>query len=114
MPKPPKTLVQHTTPCGTCPFRKDKPRFFRPPRAEDIVEALRSDRHFICHNHIKDVILCAGSLIVAEKSGVHPNQMARVQMRIGMLDWPKIEQHAKSNQDVYENFDAFLAAQEPL
>lgn len=110
-----KPFVQHTTPCGTCPFRKTKPRFFRLRRAEDIVKHLERDGHFLCHKHLKGVgVLCAGSLIVAERSGVHPNQMARVQMRLGMLDWSKIEKQAKTGADVYEHFDAFCNAQEPL
>lgn len=107
-----RPFIQHTTPCGTCPFRKDKAGFFHPERAEQIADVLRADRHFICHKHIKEGVLCAGSLIVAEKSGMHPNQMARVQMRLGMLDWAAIEKQATTNDTVYENMDAFCEAQE--
>ncbi len=110
------TFVQHTKPCGTCPFLKARPRFFRPKRAEDIAKHHAKDGHFLCHKHLKDRTppLCAGSLIVAEKSSMHPSQMARVQMRLGMLDWSKIEHEAETNIKVYDSFDAFQNAQEEL
>ncbi len=106
------TFVQHTKPCGTCPFLRKNKKFFHRGRAEDISSHLQGDGHFICHKHIKQGVLCAGSLIVAEKDGQHPNQMARVQMRLGMLDWPKIEAEAKTNTDVYDDLNAFQEAQE--
>ncbi len=110
------TFVQHTKPCGTCPFLKARSRFFRRGRADDIVKHHEADGHFLCHKHLKQNTghLCAGSLIVAEKSGMHPSQMARVQTRLGLLDWSKVEHEVDTNTNVYDDMDAFKDAQEDL
>ncbi len=104
------TFVQHTTPCKTCPFRIKNAGFFQLQRAEEIANHLRNDGHFICHNHLKEKVLCAGSLIVADKSGVHPNQMARIQMRLRLLDWDAIETQSRDSKDMYDDLDAFCDA----
>lgn len=117
---------QHHKPCGSCPFLKSKANFFHPARAKEIVkELVDADGHFQCHKTVdysrddnagngrttRDTRLCAGALIVTEKSGECPGQFPRICARLGCLDWGKIERQARTNTTVYDNFDAFLEAQ---
>lgn len=113
---------QHTTPCDTCPFLKRLGgRFFQRARAEDLVDSFRRDAHFNCHNTVdysddsggrntKDTRLCVGSVICTEKGGDAPSQMARVSMRLGLLDWGAIRKEAEMNDTVFDNLDAFVEA----
>jgi hypothetical protein len=108
-------VTQHHTPCGSCPFLKAKAGMLTVARAQELVRCLRGDGHFWCHKTVdysrgngvvtSKARLCAGSLIVAHRSGAHPGQLARITERLGMLDMAKIE---ASDAPVFDTFTEFI------
>ncbi len=116
-------MKHHTKPCKTCPFLKGQKFFFHPDRADEIIQAYERDSHLTCHSTVdysgdgggrvtKNSLLCVGGIICAQRSGQRPSQAARVAVGIGLLNWSAIERQVATNTDVYEDFDAFLKAQE--
>lgn len=101
------------TPCKDCPFRNDIKPYLRPERYQQILE---SPGLFPCHKTVKHgetddedeeysptsegQKVCAGFLILLEKSGV-PNQMMRICERIGDYNYNKLNMEAP----VYDSVD---------
>jgi hypothetical protein len=117
-------VKNHTKPCDSCPFLKKNGGMLRQARAEEIVDELSRDGAFWCHKTVdysndcggrttSKTLLCAGSLICGEKCRAHPGQIARIRYRIGVLDWGKIEAEAKSNEEVFDDFAAFIDGHQP-
>ena len=113
------TAIQHHAPCGTCPFLRAKAGMLRGERAAEIADALRSNAgHFWCHKTVDyskgrggrptaESRLCAGSLIVADRSDERPTQLARIYTRLGVLDYRKI---AASKAPCFDSLDEFIEA----
>ena len=105
-------MKQHTKPCASCPFLQAKAGMLRGERAEEIADDLRRDKHFICHKAVKRLggdgtdRLCAGAMIVTHRSDQQPSQYARVMLRIGLLDYAKIEKSAKV--PCFDDLDDFV------
>jgi hypothetical protein len=87
------------TPCGKCPFRKDRPFHLGSGRVREIQAGLVRGE-FPCHKTTIDVDgedgsggrtsvpgskHCAGALILLEKLA-QPSQMMRIAERLGMYD----------------------------
>ncbi len=103
-----------TTPCGNCPFRKDRPFHLRAGRVEEIRRGLvRGD--FPCHKTTIDIEggdgtgermavpeskHCAGALILLEKTE-EPSQMMRICERLGFYDRSKLHMNAP----VYDSWE---------
>lgn len=77
-------------PCKSCPFRKKHGTALRRWRREEIADALRGDRAFICHNTVEEVTggenkqrnFCAGALIAMKGSGILGDSFStRIAMR---------------------------------
>lgn len=119
-----------TSPCESCPFRTDKLFFLTPARAQEIVDALLTDKTFSCHKtvdygkldeecdqdgnqgaHVPDADEqhCAGALIILERLE-RPNQMMRWMERLGAYDRRKL----KMDAPVFENFEEFVESMEAL
>lgn len=94
------------SPCGNCPFRCDKPFYLRPERAAEIAEGLSSNgADFHCHKTVQyddegqstidpdKTKVCAGALIVMEKSGVSTQAM-RIAERLGLYDATALDMDA--------------------
>ncbi len=93
-------------PCDSCPFRTDIPEVVTKPRAQEISDAIRGNAWFACHKtldysrgsggrHTRHSRFCTGALIVMEKEGVlDENQMARIEMRLGIFDPDKLDLEA--------------------
>ncbi len=105
-------MHQHTTPCDNCPFLKEMAgKFFSGrERPQEIVDALRADSHFQCHKTLnkRHHLICAGSMLTAQKGGDRPSQMARVSMRVGMLDWDQLKAEAQVDTTTFDSLDAFV------
>ena len=110
--------MQHTTPCDACPFLRKNAGMIRGARAEEFVDELTRDNHFNCHKTIeytnnnegratKNTQLCAGSMIVTDRSDTQPSQLARIYARIGVLNYKNIEE---SKADCFDSFDEFIEA----
>ena len=59
-------------PCNECPFRSDRPFYFRPGRRRSIYESIvNGDETFPCHKtlHDEEVIHCGGALVFLQKAG---------------------------------------------
>lgn len=86
------------SPCADCPFLLDRIPVVTKPRAKEIATALRNNGTFHCHKTVdyshddggrstRHSRSCTGANIVMEKEGVLvENQMARIEMRLGMLN----------------------------
>lgn len=108
-------MPQHHVPCESCPFLVAKAGMIRGGRAQELVTDLRNGRDFYCHKTIdytrgEGMVtsrsqLCAGSLIVASRSGLPPSQMARISQRLGILDQDRIDQ---SDVPCFSSFTAFI------
>lgn len=94
-------------PCEHCPFRHDRIPVVTLPRAKEIAGALRNNGTFHCHKTVDysrdDGVgrstskskSCTGANIVMEKEGVLDlNQMARIEMRLGMLNPDELDLNA--------------------
>lgn len=105
-------MKQHTKPCDNCPFlKKSAGMFFSgTARAEEIASELRADNHFLCHKTLnkKPRLICAGSMLTTEKGGDRPSQLARVAMRLGLLDWNKLLKIAKTDTETFDSLDLFV------
>lgn len=106
-----------TSPCDSCPFRRDVDPFITTARVREIADGLvRAE--FPCHKTVKydgdgewsrtgKEVHCAGALILLEKIE-QPSQMMRIAERLGMYDARKLDMAAP----VYDDFDEMLAAHE--
>jgi hypothetical protein len=104
-----------TGPCANCPFRYDIPGFLREDRAQEIADALLSDRSFSCHKtndyddetgeavETSESRHCAGALIFLE-SQERSNQIMRWMERIGRYDRRKL----KMDAPVFDDVDTFV------
>lgn len=80
-------------PCADCPFNETGPgRELRDSLArgrwKEILDALRADKHFICHKTAKKTgdgseLQCAGSLNWCEENLGTVPQLARIMERLG-------------------------------
>jgi hypothetical protein len=100
-----------TSPCDTCPFRRDVHPFIRPDRVLEIERGLERSE-FPCHKTVdhenrdeSTEIHCAGALILLEKMQ-RPSQMMRISERLGLYDASKLDMDAP----VYDDFNEMLAA----
>lgn len=116
-----------TTPCKDCPFRTDVRPYLTAARASEIVDSLVPSRlgggsTFTCHKTTvpsddedsmervdgPNAQHCAGALIMLEKAELlDHNQMARISMRLGLLNPDKLNMDAP----VFEHPDDFVDAQ---
>lgn len=98
-------------PCGNCPFRNDIMPYLTPERAEEISDALLTDKSFTCHKYSHELghprdqeeRHCAGAMIILEKME-KPNQWMRWMER----KYKELEM----DSPVYETFDDFIDATE--
>jgi len=105
-----------TTPCESCPFRKDVHMHLRPERVVEIVTGLFSDITFACHktstqigrtSRHRDAKHCVGALIFLENHG-HAHQMMRISERLGLYDHTKLDR----STPVYESMRDMIDGQE--
>lgn len=102
------------SPCESCPFRTNIPAVVTKSRAQEIADAIRSDAWFACHKTLdyrdgsggrttRRSVFCRGALIVMEREGVlDQNQMARIEMRLGMFDPRNLDLEAPVPASLYE------------
>ena len=95
-------------PCPHCPFRTDIEPFLHHGRAREIADSLRAGSTFECHATLEygdddegeparthKTKGCAGAVITMEREGIiDQNQMARISMRLGLLDPSKLDMDA--------------------
>jgi len=108
-------------PCATCPFKNDKPFFLPTERRKEIVDGLRHDQTFTCHNtidynawHEADEFVpddknqhCAGALIVMWKSGeLWNNFLFRLAVIAFGFDPTRLDLAAP----VFDNLDEFIGS----
>lgn len=105
-------------PCPGCPFGTGPKSVRRlgEARAQEIVDALRGDASFSCHETVDysrekprethDTQHCAGAMILLEREE-RPNQMMRWMERVGFYDHTKLDMGAA----VVADFDEFVEVQ---
>ena len=103
--------LEMTSPCGSCPFKKDVNLCLTKKRAREIVSGIvDQDKTFKCHKTIglaeDKAQHCAGALIMLEKIE-RPNQLMRIYERIGCYDRSKLNMKA----EVFDSFKDFISAQ---
>jgi hypothetical protein len=100
-------------PCKHCPFRTDcLEGWLSRGRASEIATALtRGQATFACHETTESGGAgrgreqhCAGALLVLERQGVAPPQLARVAERLGFRDPDRLDQGAP----VFDSLSAFV------
>ena len=113
--------AQKRVPCAKCPFRTDVAPYLNKPRARKIAAALRNGM-FHCHATVDYAgdgdghataksDWCNGALIVKERDGsLDANQMARISMRLGMLDPSTLDLDAP----VFDSMAEWIKAQPKL
>jgi len=109
-------------PCRDCPFRLDRPGYLTRPRAAEIVAALGRGEHFHCHKTIDygaaedsepvtdpaTAQLCAGSILMLEKSGRRLPAIAQIGVRLGCYDPATL----RGGDAVHSDAEAFIKAQQ--
>ena len=104
-------------PCGSCPFRTDRPSYLTKSRAREIIATMKHDQDFKCHKTLdydtedgegqntERTAICAGFAVIAETAGT-PTQMMRIAERMGMYDKGNLNMDAP----VYKTARAFIGA----
>lgn len=122
-PHRPYALVR---PCAKCPFRSDVEPYLRPERAHEIAQTVQGGSEFYCHETTveiddedggtmgrgPDTKVCAGSLILAEKSG-GVTQVMRISERLGMYDPSRLDMSAPVSENWQEWVARFREGDEP-
>lgn len=101
-------------PCASCPFRDDQPGYLRYERREEIADGLARGASFACHKTLDYSSgepqetprsqHCAGALIVMEREGRPPGQLARIFMRLGSYDPDALDMDAP----VFDSLDEWI------
>ena len=108
------------TPCGNCPFRKDKKFYLSKARAEEISDSLKKDGSiFNCHKTIdygdeegspnvtKKTKVCAGSLSTMENEGLS-NRMMNIGRALGIYK----PEELNPNSPVYDSLEEWVKSME--
>ena len=107
-------------PCKGCPFREETSYFLGRARAQEIVDGLRSDGIFHCHETVdygedgegeitRRSRFCAGALAVMHREGsLRGNFLARLLLMVGSLR----EEDLDAVTGVPKNLDDWVRRQE--
>lgn len=84
-------MIALTSPCAKCPFRKDcTPRWLGEERMAGICnDTVMGDQYFTCHETTdlpqREQRLCAGKLILEERSNPYGNSSTRMAIALGLF-----------------------------
>lgn len=113
-------MMDLTRPCGSCPFRTDKPFYLGSQRRGEIARDLSYGLSFLCHKTVHygeqdwdeeedrykakgDEDHCAGAMIVLQKED-KPNQAMQVMERLGFFDPSKLVM----DSPVFDSLEDFI------